>query len=218
MTAALNRIIHASFHAAGIVEEDDKRALYQRVTCKTGLTVMSDSEKDAVAEELRRLGAAPSAGSPKAKGLQGKFAKKLQALWIAAWNLGLVRDRRDSALIAFVHRQTGLDHVRFLHHADDAKKAIEALKGWLKREAGVTFGNTNGQDWLARDGAKIAWAQWRILHPAAGLIRREGFDQEAFRLSGRAEIFVLDHMTDADWRKVMNALGERVRAAKKGGA
>ena len=218
MTAILNRIIHSSFRAAGIVEDDDKRALYQRVTGKTGLTVMSDREKDAVADELRRLGATSSGGSAKAKGLQGKFAKKLQALWIAAWNLGLVRDRRDSALIAFVHRQTGLDHVRFLHHADDAKKAIEALKDWMRREARVGYGNTNGQEWLSLDGAKVAWAQWRILNPGADLIVRKGFDAEAIRLAGRSgDAQWLADLKDADWRRVMNTLGERVRAAKKGG-
>jgi hypothetical protein len=29
---------------------------------------------------------------------------------------------------------------------------------------------------------------------------------------------VLSHLVDSDWQRVMNALGERVRAAKKGGA
>ena len=215
MTAALNRVIHASFRAAGIVEEDDKRALYQRVTGKTGLTVMTDREKDAVADELRRLGAAPSGGS--AKGLQGKFAKKLQALWIAGWNLGLVRDRRDSALIAFVNRQTGLDHVRFLHHADDAKKAIEALKDWMRREAKVSYGNTNGYDWMKRDGAKIAWAQWRLLHPEADLIVRRGFDDACLRIASAIGATMLIHLTDDNWRKIMNELGTRVRAKKERG-
>lgn len=215
MSTALNRVIHASFRTAGIVEEDDKRALYQRVTGKTGLTVMTDREKDAVADELRRLGAALSGGS--AKGLQGKFAKKLQALWIAAWNLGLVRDRRDSALIAFVNRQTGLDHVRFLHHADDAKKAIEALKDWMRREAKVSYGNTIGYDWMKRDGAKIAWAQWRLLHPEADLIVRKGFDEACLRITSAIGAKMLDHLTDADWRKIMNELGTRVRAKKERG-
>ena len=216
MTSAI-AAIHAGCKQLGI-DEDGRRAISARVTGKTSLKLMSAQEQEAVVAELRRIGFQPAAGKAKAKGLSGPYAKKLQALWIAGWNLGLVRDRRDAALLVFVKNQTGIDHIRFLHVPADGRSAIEALKGWLKREAGVTFGNANGQDWLARDGAKIAWAQWRILHPTAGLIRREGFDQEAFRLSGRADIFVLDHMTDADWRKVMNALGERVRAAKKGGA
>jgi phage gp16-like protein len=207
--------IHVARKQLGL-DDDTYRAKLQNITGKTSTKDMTEAERQRVLTVFRNDGFHPAATT--SKGLSGKFAKKLQALWIAGWNLGLVRDRRDAALLVFVKNQTGIDHVRFLHVAADGRSAIEALKGWLKREAGVTFGNTNGQDWLARDGAKIAWAQWRILHPTAGLIRREGFDQEAFRLSGRADIFVLDHMSDADWRKVMNVLGERVRASKKGGA
>lgn len=217
MTSAI-AAIHAGCRQLGI-DEDGRRAIYARVTGKPKLTLMSPAEKEAVVTELRRLGFQPAAGAAKSKGLTGKYAKKLQALWIAAWNLGVVRDRRDAALLAFVQRQTGLDHVRFLHQADDARAAIEALKGWLKREAGVDFGNTNGYDWLQRDGAKIAWAQWRILHPDANLIVRKGFDAEAVKLSGRADASWLGDLKDADWRKVMNALGERVRlvqVARKG--
>lgn len=109
--------------------------------------------------------------------------------------------------------------MRFLHHADDAKKAIEALKDWMRREARVSYGNTNGQEWLLRDGAKVAFAQWRILNPGTDLIVRKGFDAEAIRLAGRTgDARWLGELKDADWRRVMNALGERVRAAKKGGA
>ncbi len=74
--------------------------------------------------------------------LTGKYAKKLQALWIAAWNLGIARDRDDKALLAFVKRQTGIDHTRFLVYADDAKRAIEALKGWINRHIRTLQGGT----------------------------------------------------------------------------
>lgn len=209
--------IHVAKKQLGL-DDDTYRAKLSKITGKSSVKDMTEAERQKVLTVLRNDGFRP-ADAKTAKGkLSGPYAKKLQALWIAGYNLGVVSDRRDAALLAFVKRQTGLDAVRFLHHADDARAAIDGLKGWLKREAGVSFGNTNGYDWLQRDGAKIAWAQWRLLYPGTGLITRKGFDREAIRLSGRSDAYVLEHLKDADWRLVMNALGERVRAAKKGGS
>jgi phage gp16-like protein len=209
--------IHVGLKQLGISEDDDKRALYARVTGKTRLTLMKPAEQEAVLGELRRLGfaAAPRRADGRQQ-LTGKFAKKLQALWIGAWNLGLVDNRDDAALVAFVKRQTGLDQVRFLHHADDARKVVEALKSWMQREARVMFGNLNGQDWLAADGAKIAWAQWRILNPGADLIARKGFDQSVFTILGQPACMLQD-LKPKEWQTVMNELGRRIRAARKGG-
>lgn len=209
--------IHVAKKQLGL-DEDTYRAKLNNITGKSSVKDMTESERQRVLTVLRNDGFKPAEGKDRVKGLTGKYAKKLQALWIAGYNLGVVNDRRDSALLAFVKRQTGLDHTRFLHYPDDSRAAIEALKGWLKRDAGVSFGNTNGYDWLQRDGAKIAWAQWRILHPGTGVVTRKGFDQEAIRLSGRADAQVLSHLVDSDWQRVMNALGERVRAAKGGAA
>lgn len=208
--------IHTGFKQLGITD-DDKRAVYARVTGKERLTLMKPAEQEAVLGELRRLGFTPTQRRPNGKlQLTGKFAKKLQALWIAAWNLGLVDDRDDAALVAFVKRQTGLDQVRFMHHAEDARSAIEGLKSWLAREARVSFGNTNGQDWLAADGAKIAWAQWRILHPGADLIVRKGFDDVVYAITGVRRVH-LGEVKGKEWQAVMNQLGRRVRAGKAGG-
>lgn len=208
--------IHVAKKQLGL-DDDTYRAKLANITGKSSVKDMTEAERQKVLTVFRNDGFRPIEGNTQVKGLTGKYAKKLQSLWIAAYNLGVVRDRRDDALLAFVKRQTGLDHTRFLHYADDARAAIEAMKGWLKREAGVSFGNTNGYEWLQRDGAKIAWAQWRLLHPGIGLVTRKGFDQEALRLAGRPDAQVLSHLTDRDWQLVMNALGERVRA-QKGGA
>ncbi|MFD1330235.1 regulatory protein GemA [Mycoplana ramosa] len=213
MTSAI-AAIHTGCKQLGI-DEDGRRAIYERVTGKPSLKLMSSTEQEAVVTELRRLGF--TAVDRRANGRQkltGKFAKKLQALWIAGWNLGVVRDRDDAALVAFVKRQTGIDHTRWLTYADDAGAAIEALKAWLRREAGVNFGNTNGYDWLAADGAKIAWAQWRILHPGASMMVRQGFDEAVFKILGRTN-FYLAAVTPKEWQTIMNTFGERVRAARK---
>jgi hypothetical protein len=190
------------------IDEDDRRDLYQRVTGKRSLSDMSAEQQLQVASELRRLLDRPGTGRVQ---LTGPYAKKLQALWIAGWNLGLVRNREDSALIAFVKRQTGIDHVRFLRDPFQATKAVEALKDWLRRDGGVVW-DTQGYGWFADHGAKIAWAQWRLLHPEATLLQIGGFKAEAARLAGRAARQVpLSDFTSADWRAVCNALGHRVR-------
>lgn len=199
------------------LDEDVYRAKLIAITGKSSAKDMTEAERQKVLGEFRKVGFRPAPGRAAGRRqLTGPYAKKLQALWIAAWNLGLVDDRDDKAMLAFVKRQTGLDDTRFLHHADDGRAAIEGLKGWLRREAGVMFGNTNGYDWLASDGAKIAWAQWRILVPGVCLMTRKGFDAAVSDALGRTVVMLVD-LKPKDWQAVMNVLGHRVRAAGKAG-
>jgi len=200
------KIIYAGIRALGIAEEDDRRDLYERVTGKRRLREMTPAQKDQVVEELRRLGLKDKA--PR-RHLDGPYAKKLQALWIAGWNLGLVRDRQDAALIAFVKRQTKIDHPNWLRDPASADKAVEALKDWLRRERGVMWGNTNGYDWLRDHGAKIAWAQWRHLYPAANFTDLTAFQAKVFAVVGPKPS--LEALNSADWRKVCNVLGTVIR-------
>lgn len=136
MSQAL-KAIHIAKRELGMLE-DDYRAMLGRVTGKRSAGPMSEAERGKVLDEMKRLGFKARSGSGR-NALEGKYAKKLQALWISAWNLGIVRNRDDKALIAFVKRQTGVDHVRFVHDAADAARAIEALKSWMTREAGVRW-------------------------------------------------------------------------------
>lgn len=202
------KAIYAGIRAVGVAEEDDRRDLYERVTGKRRLREMTPSEKEAVLTELRRLG---FRARPGRRQLDGPYARKLQALWIAAWNLGLARSRDDKALLAFVARQTGIEHTRWLHDPHQAEKAVEALKAWTGR-AGVMWGNTNGHDFLRDHGAKIAWAQWTILNPGASLTALEPFRREVATILDNAA--PLGNLRAADWRAVSNALGIRVRAGR----
>ncbi|MCY1669319.1 regulatory protein GemA [Rhizobium sp. SL86] len=207
MTTSLAALHIAKKHLG--LDDDTYRAKLANLTGKTSAKDMTETERVQVLAVFRNEGFKPD-NRQSSKALSGKYAKKLQALWIAGYNLGVFRDRRDSALLAFVKRQTGIDHVRFLHFPDDAHKAIEALKAWLKREAGVMYGNTNGFDWLAKDGAKVAWAQWKILHPDASLSARNGFDETVSALLGKPVLY-LAAVTDREWHTVMNGLGVEVR-------
>lgn len=204
------KAIHTGLRQLGIAE-DDKRDLYQRVTGRDTLTAMSPRDHEAVIGELRRLGF-KAASSNSRKRLEGKYAGKLQALWIAAWNLGLVRKRDNAALIAFVKRQTGLDHTRFLHHGEDARKAIEALKGWTARDGGVDWSKGQGMAPIHdMDGYRIARAQWVRLTGNA-------FIASAFWSAVAAIIKRMPSPAEPpsqdEWISVMNEFGRRLRARK----
>lgn len=197
--------IHVAKKQLGL-DDDTYRAVLVRVTGKRSAGELTEAERNKVVSELRRQGF-----NPAQKALQGPFARKHQALWIAAWNLGIVRDRRDAAMLAFVKRQTGIEHTRFLIDAEDAAKAIEALKAWLAREAKVDWSDGNHlPNWLRPSGAKIAVAQWQILFRAKVVPD----NWNALRDFVRDVAKPVDQMTEQDWPAVMNALGPRVRELK----
>lgn len=208
--------IHLAKKQLGL-DDDTYRDLLGRVTGKRSAKEMSDAERQAVLDEMRRQGAGTGAGFKASsngtrKRLEGRFAKKLQALWIAGWNLGVVRERDDAALIAFVRRQTYIDHARFLVDAAEARKAVEAIKAWLSREAGVDWSaSLDKPAWLREPGGQIAMAQWSILANAGAVDRSfsafSAFVQErAFRPLGQ--------MKADEWRNIVNTLGERVRKVR----
>ena len=196
--------IHIAKKQLGL-DDETYRDLLLRVTGKRSAAAMSEAERRRVVAELRAKGSAPVA-----RRLEGPYAKKLQALWIAAWNLSLVRDRRDAAMLAFVRRQTGIEHTRFLRDPADARAAIEALKAWMAREAGVDWADGDHLPaWQRAPGARIALAQWQMLHPDDRL------DFAAFRRFAEDHAFnPLTQMTAREWVGVMNRLGERIRSER----
>jgi phage gp16-like protein len=152
--------IHAIAAKIGL-DEDTRRDLIERETGKRSSKDLSWAEAGRIIEHLKGLAPVRT----KAKGavdLTGHYAAKLRALWISGWHLGIVRDRTDKALLSFVERQTGLSHVRFLHDPADANKAIEGLKAWLARAAGVVWPKGREDDVGAAKLAVIAAQRRRL--------------------------------------------------------
>jgi hypothetical protein len=142
-TPAQHRAIHALKKTLSMTE-GDYRAVLESVTGQTSARALSPRLAEALILHMKGLaGQAPaSAVAPGRRAsltVSGKFGKVLQALWLAAWNLGIVENRDDAALLAFVERQTGQPHTRFLVDPALAAKAIEGLKAWIAREAGVEW-------------------------------------------------------------------------------
>ncbi|RVG94861.1 regulatory protein GemA [Sinorhizobium meliloti] len=204
--------IHVAKKQLGL-DDDTYRAKLNNLTGKTSAKDMTEEERQSVLTVFRNEDSKPRENNRRPDGrakLTGRFAAKLQALWIAAHNLGIVQNRDDAALIAFVKRQTGIDHVRFLKFPDDARKAVEALKAWIVRVGGVDWSDGKLRpDYARTDGYKIAWAQWLKLNPHA--TSTSAFLTAVNELTG----VPVDQCSKDDWITVMNAFGRRVRATKR---
>ena len=143
----MNRAALAKIHIAKKelrLDEPQYRATLSRVTGRSSASDLTDRQLNAVLDEMQRLGWTPKPGrreatSTRAGGLSGPYARKLRALWLAAYNLDLIDDPSDAAIVAFVKRQTGLAHERWMRDVRDAAKVIEALKAMLARDGRVSW-------------------------------------------------------------------------------
>ena len=142
------RLIHAAQREPGM-DDATYRAILRRVgggdSCKT----MDDAGLNRVAAYFRARSAGgaprPAAAPHNATGPARGHVKKVQALWISLYNLGLVEDRRDSAITAFVTRQTGLQALNWLRDPADTLKVVEALKAMAARDGGVNWQGADGR-------------------------------------------------------------------------
>ena len=115
------RAIHVLKAKAGLSEPDYRAALagFGAASSKE----LSRAEAGALIERLKGLSGADAAIRPASATVTGPYAGKLRALWISGFHLGVVRERDDRALIAFIERQTGLAHPRFLTDPASARRA-----------------------------------------------------------------------------------------------
>ena len=158
----------------------------------------------------------------------GPATRKLRALWISAFHLGLVRDSSDGALAAWLRRQTGRD----AGHADAGlspdgltpdgiARAIQPLEAWLARAAGVdwrphlSLGRSGHVREIRRPRARVLEAQWRILY-RQGRVRIAshaalGAYASRFAGLGRADSHLA--LSDAQADALIRHLGACIRKA-----
>lgn len=200
--------IHVLKKAAAL-DNDTYRDLLERETGKRSSKGMSKAEHLKVISALQAI--APKEDLHRAT---GRFARKLQALWIAGYNLGVIDNKSDKAMIAFLKRQTGLDHHRFLRDPEDAAKAIDALKMWIRRR-------TQNYDLFTQDrGQPPLYNDYRFqvcIHIWSELAkddRTPGSTLTGWLLGryGHQEVF---RLTSGDWISAMNTLGKLRRKAAK---
>lgn len=205
--------IHVAKKQLGL-DDDTYRATLLQIVGKDSAKAMTEAERQRVVEELRRRGFT-RASKPRSKRAEGPYRGKLQALWIAMWNLGLTADKTDAGLTSFVKRQTKVDHTRFLIHHDDATAVIEALKDWMERKAGVDWTyDRRLPAWTQEPGYRIATAQFALLQKLDPAFS-EYIELDHWAVRNVALDFRSWEATTAEWITVMNALGSLVRKVRK---
>lgn len=125
------------------LDEDTYRALLVRVTGKDSLRLMSESEQDAVVEELKRLGFKLKAGGKRPPAPRADL-RLIHVLWARLAQAGALTKPTREGLNTFVRAQFGeawgtvpadIDMLRD-HRQIDA--VVQALKAWCRR-AGVAL-------------------------------------------------------------------------------
>jgi hypothetical protein len=218
-TAAQTRAIHALKRQIAGLEEDDYRALLKRRFGLSSSRLLSERQAAELIDDLKRL-AGSGCARKASETVTGDYAPVLRALWMAAHNLGLARSRDDKALIAFVARQTGLSHTRFLRDPRAAAAAIEGLKKWMERAAGVEWPTGSDNGGLKRKEAVVMAIARRCMETGAftPFMRGKSFE-EAWPLEFEAYGYRLGcpnafaHYDAAAWDRLANALGSKLRKA-----
>lgn len=137
--------IHIAHKALGL-SADDASALKLAVTGVASAGAMSEQQRRRYLAHLAGLQKGTSAAqSPRraprppalrsADDAQDERWLKARALWAALAASGQVRIDTDAALMAYVKRQTHIEHWRFLN-GYQVNSVIESLKRWCAR-AGV---------------------------------------------------------------------------------
>ena len=137
MTTQRNKLIQ-EIHAKARdhkIDDETRREMMLRLVGKSSCSDMSDNQLRIVANGI---------GGGKAKQAYG-HVRKVRALWLSAWNLGIIANKSHQALDAFVERQTDIDQLVWLPPTK-AHAVIDALKGMITREAKVDFPSTRGLD------------------------------------------------------------------------
>ncbi len=193
------------------------RAKLEILTGKSSTKDMTEAERQKVLVSLRGNVVRPAPvrqdGRDGKRKLSGKYLPKMRALWIACYNLGVIEDRRDSALEAFAmgRQLPDISDMRFVHKASDGASVVEALKGMLARAGVVWTDRVPCEPFEKCHGYKIARAQWAILHPGGP----NAFWQAVTHIAN--ESIDYRNLSDAEWITVMNHFGPQVRRQKKGG-
>jgi phage gp16-like protein len=115
------------------MEEDDYRALLQRVTGLSSIRAMSERQRIDVVEEMKRLGFRVQSGGKKLPPSVKPYVRLIHALWKNCHRLGVLENGSREALRAFCKRFVahGINGVVVdpdLLSYEQATPIIEALK------------------------------------------------------------------------------------------
>lgn len=196
--------------AALKMDDDVYRAMLMRVAGAVSAADLRLAELPLVVEELKRLGWKDKPKAPKRAGSRPQAADPqsavIRALWLALYHLGELTDPSEAALATFVRRQTKVDALQFLTPMQ-ARKVIEALKGWCGR---VGYDVPSGQPLLAKmQLVRALWARLTTSGVMAAHVTLTAW------LSSRGQAVPVSLMSHAQLDQLAEDLGKRVRKAKQ---
>lgn len=130
---SLTAAIHIAKAQLGM-DDETYRAFLANLTGKDSCAKLTTREKGRVLDEMKRCGFQYSKGKDARRGkplVRDPQARKIRALWLAMADAGIVRDRSEKALAAYMRRITG----RTLVDASvkQCQAVIETLKAWFDR-------------------------------------------------------------------------------------
>lgn len=211
-TTSMIASIHVLKKQAGM-DEDTYRDFLQREAGVRSAKDLSVTQAGRVIERLKEAAGQGSGVKGAVAGLDGPVGSKLRALWIAGYDLGIIRDRADRAMLKFLEKQTGVSHVNFLREPRAGTGAIEGLKSWLARQGKVEW-PADSADIVANKRAVLN-AQWMRLielgdvEPWVSHAPLSLLDQYAFKVVGMNG---WNFFEPCHYDQVQNALGRRMRA------
>lgn len=204
------------------LDEDTYRGLLNSVTGKSSLRIMSLRELDQVIDRMKANGFQASS-RPKAPHKRAGArsladdpqARKIRALWISGYHLGVIRDPSEAALIAFAKRLTGADALQWTV-SEGANDVIEALKDMLHREARVEWSIYEREQVVSRRSLELVYedrywivrAQCQLLRAAGREV--EGLDPDTYR---PGDVLAWE---DGKWQQLMETLGREIRTMRAG--
>lgn len=119
------------------MDEDTYRLMLNRITGKSSLKEMTDSQLIKVKQEMGRLGfkAKPKKSKKEPiKELRPQLAL-ICILWDKLATSGIVNNKSQQGLNRFIKRMTGIEALEWLN-SEKASAVIEHLKQWLSRAEG----------------------------------------------------------------------------------
>lgn len=193
------------------MDDDTYRDFLERETGKRSAADLNVIAAGRVIDKLREITGVSGAMKGVVTGLDTPVGGKLRALWIAGYDLGLVKDRSDRAMLSFLERQTGVSHVKFLSSPADATAAIEALKSWLARDGDVKWdSHVRSQDANKRAVVDAIWLKLMRL----GVMKSPGgrYPLEYLQIYTMKVCDVNPgQMQSHHWDQIQKVLGRRLR-------
>jgi len=231
MTArkSLTAKIHIAKKDMGL-DDDNYQDLLVGVTGVSSSKKMSVSQMTQVMDKFHEMGwrpvhkKSPAKSAPKKRPqASSAVAKKMRALWIALYDLGVVNDNSEAALASYAKRLTGgkKDGIEALQwiKGGAADKVIESLKSWAHREARVNWESYPsrvigaGEPVELRPWQRVIEAQWRILLQLGAIRHPDHLTVEMFgyRVTGKSAFHFYE---SADFNTLQKALGAMIRKRK----